>query len=244
MKSIVYLRVSTRSQGRSGLGLEAQRESVRRHLNGSEAIAEYQEIESGRKNNRPELAEALAHAKRTGATLVISTISRLSRNTRFLLALLDSGVAIEFCDLPQLSGAAGRFLLTSLAGAAELESGLVSERTVAALSAAKRRGKRLGAQTGSSPFTKYNAEHGNAAGILGNRRAADARAEAWRGVIEAMVAEGLGNTKIAETLNGRGETSVCGGAWTATGIRRLRARLAAIASKTADFQDFGLESAA
>jgi DNA invertase Pin-like site-specific DNA recombinase len=134
-------------------------------------------------------------------------------------------VAVEFCDLPQVSGASGRFLLTSMAAVAELEAGLISERTKAALAAAKANGKRLGAQPGASPLTGYLREHGNVAGVAGKIRAANERAESYRGILAAMIADGLGNSAIADAMNERGEASVGGGQWTATAVRRIRARL-------------------
>jgi len=149
---ISYLRVSTSSQGASGLGLESQRETIRSHVgNDVELLAEYVEVESGRRSDRPELAKALDHAKRANATVVISRIDRLARSARFLLELVDSNVDILFCDLPQVSGPAGRFLLTSMAGVAELEAGLISQRTRAALAAAKAKGVRLGNPQGAKP---------------------------------------------------------------------------------------------
>lgn len=222
---ISYVRVSTKRQGQSGLGLEAQQATVAAHVGPNQPIAEYREIESGRKNDRPQLRLALDHCKRTGSTLIIARIDRLSRNARFLLGLLDAGVDIVFCDLPQVSGPQGRFMLGVMAQVAELESGLISDRTRKALAAAKARGVKLGGPNGAAPLVKYIRKNGNARAVQGAMRVADDRAEAYRGVVEAMVAEGRGNTEIAETLNGRGERSVAGGAFTATSIRRLRHRL-------------------
>jgi len=225
-KYVIYLRVSTNRQGKSGLGLDAQREAVMRHLgDGVDIIAEHCEIESGRNDGRPELRKALDHCRRSGAVLVIAKLDRLARSARFLLELLDSGVEVRFCDLPQVSGASGRFMLTSMAAVAELEAGLISERTKAALAAAKARGTVLGARPGASPLTAYLREHGNKAALAGKQRAADERAESWREIVEAMVANGLGNCAIARKLDTRGETTVKGGRWTATAVRRLRQRL-------------------
>jgi DNA invertase Pin-like site-specific DNA recombinase len=225
-KHILYFRVSTDRQGKSGLGLAAQREAVARHLgDGANVIATYEEAESGKRNDRLQLRAALDHCRRAGAVLVIAKLDRLARSARFLLELIDSGVQIEFADVPQLSGPQGRFMLTSLAAVAELEGALISQRTKDALAAAKRRGKRLGAQPGASPLTAYLREHGNTAALEGKSRAADARAESWRGTIESMLADGMGNCEIARTLNAKGETTVKGGRWTATAVRRLRQRL-------------------
>src|SRR5215472_17560399 len=139
-KFVSYLRVSTDKQGRSGLGLEAQRVAVESYLNGGRwtLIAEYVEAESGKRSDRPELAKALAHAKAIGATVVFAKLDRLTRNVDLLRSLVASNVDLVFCDLPHVPpGAMGRFLLTQMASVAELEVGLISERTRAALAAAR-----------------------------------------------------------------------------------------------------------
>ena len=231
MKFISYFRVSSQRQGRSGLGLEAQKETVRAHMNGHQQIAEYSEIESGRKTNRIELASALQHCQRTGACLVIARLDRLARNCRFLLNLLDSGVELYFCDLPQLSGASGKFMVSIMASVAEMESGLASERTKLALAAAKKRGVILGARKGKSYIEIWNKRNGNKKGVGGIKKAADARAAPWRGILDDLVARGLGNAAICERLNEAGEQSVRGCRWTTTGVTRLRCRLAAMDSE-------------
>jgi DNA invertase Pin-like site-specific DNA recombinase len=150
-KFVSYLRVSTDKQGRSGLGVEAQREAVARYLNGGswKLVAEYVETESGKRSDRPKLAAALAHAKAIGATVVFAKLDRLTRNVDLLRTLVTSGVDLVFCDLPHVPpGPMGRFLLTQMASVAELEAGLVSERTKAALAAAKARGVKLGNPNG------------------------------------------------------------------------------------------------
>ena len=134
-------------QGRSGLGLEAQREAVARYLNGGswKLVAEYVETESGKRSDRPKLVAALGHAKAIGATVVFAKLDRLTRNVDLLRTLVSSDVDLVFCDLPHVpAGAMGRFLLTQMASVAELEAGLISERTKAALAAAKARGVKLG----------------------------------------------------------------------------------------------------
>ena len=222
---VTYCRVSTDRQGKSGLGLEAQREAIRRHIGDAEPLAEYQEVESGRKDDRPALQEALAHARRAGAVLVVAKLDRLARSAAFLHRLLESGVTVEFCDLPQVAGPTGKFLISSLAAVAELEAGLIGERTRAALAAAKARGTRLGNPNGAAALRRYEREHGNGAALQGKRQAADNRAEAWRAPLAAMVNEGLSLSGMARRLNEEGAPSVSGGSWTATGIRRLLARL-------------------
>ena len=151
-KYLSYLRVSTDKQGKSGLGLEAQRTAVEAYLNGGRWTleAEYVETESGKRADRPKLAAALAHAKAIGATVVFAKLDRLTRNVDLLRALVTSDVDLVFCDLPHVpAGAMGRFLLTQMASVAELEAGLISERTKVALAAAKARGVKLGNPNGA-----------------------------------------------------------------------------------------------
>src|SRR4051812_18144377 len=145
---IAYYRVSTQKQGASGLGLEGQEAAVAAYAAsfGGELLRAYVEVESGKRSDRPELARALADCRRSKATLVIAKLDRLTRNTRFLLALVESRADIVFCDLPQLPpGPEGRFILTMFAAVAELEAGMISRRTKAALAAYKARGGLLGA---------------------------------------------------------------------------------------------------
>jgi len=140
-KYICYLRVSTQRQGASGLGLEAQRASVQAFLSpGDTILSEFIEIESGRKNDRPCLQAALAQAKQEGATLLIAKLDRLARNVAFIANLLEAGVEISAVDLPQ----ANRFVLHIMAAVGEQEAKAISERTKAALQAAKARGQKLG----------------------------------------------------------------------------------------------------
>ena len=141
MQFVTYLRVSTDRQGKSGLGLEAQRKAVVDHVAGKGQIAaEFVEVESGKKNDRPQLARALAEAKRIGAVLLIAKLDRLARNVAFIANLLESGVEIAAADMPE----ANRFLLHVMAAVAEHEARMISDRTRAALAAAKARGAALG----------------------------------------------------------------------------------------------------
>lgn len=146
---VAYYRVSTDGQGRSGLGLEAQRATVERFLGGrGVADQEYIEIETGKGRNalakRPQLAAAIAKCRKTKAKLLVAKLDRLARDVRFFLELLDSGVHVAFADVPETQGPMGRFILTTMAAVAELEAGMISERTKAALAAAKARGTKLG----------------------------------------------------------------------------------------------------
>src|SRR6195256_4290258 len=142
---IAYYRVSTARQGASGLGLEAQRAAVASYLNGGEwhIQAEFTEVESGRRVDRPQLDRALAAARVHRAPLVVAKVDRLTRSVGFLSRLLEAGVEVRFADLPTIEGPTGRFMLQQMAAVAELEAGLISTRTKAALAAAKARGKKL-----------------------------------------------------------------------------------------------------
>lgn len=140
---VAYYRVSTVRQGQSGLGLDAQRASVAAHVAGKSGgllLAEFQEIESGRKSDRPQLAAALALCKRQKATLVIAKLDRLARNVRFISSLMESGVQFQAVDMPE----ANRLTVHILAAVAEHEREAISERTRAALAAKKARGETLG----------------------------------------------------------------------------------------------------
>jgi DNA invertase Pin-like site-specific DNA recombinase len=145
-KFVAYYRVSTDRQGRSGLGLEAQRGAVANYLNGGNwrIIAEFTEVESGRKSERPELDKALAAARAHRCPVVVSKVDRLTRSVAFLSRLLEANVDVRFADLPQIEGPTGRFMLQQMASVAELEAGMISARTRAALAAAKARDKKLG----------------------------------------------------------------------------------------------------
>jgi DNA invertase Pin-like site-specific DNA recombinase len=145
-KFVAYYRVSTERQGRSGLGLEAQQAAVATYLNGGDwrIVAEFTEVESGRRSDRPELDKALSAARLHRCPLVVSKVDRLTRSSVFLGRLLEAGVDVRFCDLPQIEGATGRFLLQQMVAVAELEAGMISKRTKDALAAARARGQKLG----------------------------------------------------------------------------------------------------
>src|SRR3954466_12001673 len=154
---VAYYRVSTDQQGRSGLGLEAQREAVRSFLNGgSWTLAdEVTEVESGKRNDRPELDRALGLCRLYGATLVVAKLDRLARNVAFISKLMESGVDFVAADFPQ----ANRLTVHTLAAVAEHETAMISARTKAALNAAKARGAKLG-----NPPNLHNQLDGSAKG--------------------------------------------------------------------------------
>ena len=144
-KTVAYYRVSTKGQGVSGLGLDGQREAVRAYTAARKGkiVAEFTEIESGKRDDRPELARAIVRAKRTGARIVVAKLDRLSRDAHFLLGLVKSGVDLAFCDLPEIpEGPMGTFFVGLMAQLAQLEAGLISGRTKTAL-AAYRAGKHI-----------------------------------------------------------------------------------------------------
>jgi DNA invertase Pin-like site-specific DNA recombinase len=126
-RSVAYYRVSTNKQGSTGLGLAAQREGINEWLNSGpwQLVGEFVDIESGRRAKRPQLEAALAACKKQRAKLIVAKLDRLSRNTHFLLTLIESGVDVLFCDLPDVSGAMGKFIITQMAAVAELEAGLI-----------------------------------------------------------------------------------------------------------------------
>src|SRR5262249_15108341 len=172
---IAYYRVSTGKQGRSGLGIEAQRQAVAGYLNGGnwKIIGEFTEVESGRRSDRPSLDKALAAARVHQVPLVVAKVDRLTRSVAFLSRLLEAGVDVRFSDLPQIEGPTGRFMLQQMAAVAELEAGMISARTKAALAAAKKRGKKLGGDRGARLTAKARAEGREAQRIRARARAAD-----------------------------------------------------------------------
>ena len=137
---VAYLRQSTKKQEISGLGIEAQREIIQKFLGQEKPVAEYVETESGKKTDRPKLAEALALCRKTKSTLIVAKLDRLSRNVAFTSKLLESDVEIKFCDFPE----ANRLVLHIIASIAEYEAGLISQRTKQSLKAKKARGILLG----------------------------------------------------------------------------------------------------
>lgn len=222
---VAYYRVSTDRQGRSGLGLEAQREAVRVYLagGGAHVVAEHQEVESGRSSARPALDAALAEARLHRCPLVVAKVDRLTRSVAFLSRLLEAGVDVRFADLPQIEGAAGRFMLTQMVAVAELEAGMISARTKAALAAAKARGTRLG-----TPGNLRNGEAGRAAAQASRTRRAADRARDLLPVIADLRRQGAASLgQIAAGLTERGIPAARGGRWSAVQVSRVLAHTAA-----------------
>jgi DNA invertase Pin-like site-specific DNA recombinase len=219
-KFVSYLRVSTARQGRSGLGLEAQRAAVAGYLNGGTwvLVEEVVEVESGKRNDRPELARALALCRIHGAKLLIAKLDRLARNVAFIANLMEAGVEFEAVDLPQ----ANRLTLHVMAALAEHEAKAISDRTRAALAAAKARGKKLGGRRWAieTVASKGNLESAKTRAEKASKRASDILP-----IIAAIKSEGATSLRqIAAVLNERGITTARGGEWSAVQVQRVLAR--------------------
>lgn len=221
-KIVAYYRVSTAEQGRSGLGLEAQREAVRALCDrrGWTVMAEFTEVESGKGSDRPELQAALRRAKVSGAVLCIAKLDRLSRSVAFLAALQDSGARFVAADMPE----ADETMVHVMAAFAQRERKAISSRTREALAAAKARGVKLGNPNGAAALLA--AGKGNGAAIEVRKAAARGFAqERAQDVLEVRQAGAGTLREIAAGLNARGVTTPNGGPWHATSVKRLLERL-------------------
>ena len=217
---VAYYRVSTARQGRSGLGLEAQQETVRSYLNGGawRLLAEFTEIESGKRSDRPELERALAHCRLTGAVLVIAKLDRLSRDLAFLANLMKAGTEFVACDNPH----ATKFTVHILAAVAEHEREMISRRTRDALAAAKARGTKLGGWRGGPVQDPTRATQALMA-------RADEYAARVRPIAAGLRVQGNSLRAIATEMAARGIRTPRGAAWTPTGVRNLLNRQGAAA---------------
>jgi DNA invertase Pin-like site-specific DNA recombinase len=218
-KFVSYLRVSTKRQGESGLGLEGQRASVEAFLNGGrwQLIQEHVEVESGKHDhNRPALQQALKACQVYGATLVIAKLDRLSRDAHFLLGLQKAGVKFIATDMPE----ANEMVVGIMGLVAQAERRMISERTKVALAAAKARGVRLGNPKGHQiPCRQTGSERGVASNVAN----ADAFAERLRPILAEL--DGRSANSTAAELNRRGVQAARGGRWTARSVINLQARL-------------------
>lgn len=214
-KFAVYYRVSTARQGASGLGLEAQKTAVAQYVAGvsGEVVAEFEEMESGRKSDqaRPQLAKALAECKKTGARLLVAKLDRLARNVHFVSGLMQSKVRFVACDLPE----ANDLTIHIMAAFAEHEAKRIGERTRDALAAAKKRGVELG-KTGPSNLKRHLDER---------KVTADAFAERLRREIRGMQAEGLSVAEMVRELNAKAISAPRGGQWQQIQLTRVISRL-------------------
>jgi DNA invertase Pin-like site-specific DNA recombinase len=222
-QAVSYIRVSTQRQGASGLGLEAQEAAVetfsREHS--FEIVHEYREVESGRDSSRPVLAQAIAHAKKVKAVLIIAKLDRLARSVSFISNLMDSDIEFRAVDVPE----ANRLLLHIMAAVAENEAKAISDRTIAALAAAKARGKALG---GLNPHSRNLTQEARERGAKAAGKALHAKAvEAYTEIVpivRELKAQGLTLRAIAEELTARGYLTRKGKPWNAVQVMRLLER--------------------
>lgn len=208
-KLVSYIRVSTQRQGDSGLGLDAQRSCVQQYADSTSStiVAEYVEVESGKRTNRAQLAAAIGFCRKNDATLVIAKLDRLARNVHFVSGLLESGVRFHAADMPN----ADKFMLHVYAAMAEEEGRRISERTKAALAAARARGVILGS-TGQALADRHKAS-------------ADAFARSMSSLLQSYRDAGLSVRKIVDRLNTDSVPSVSGGKWHPTTVQRLLRRI-------------------
>lgn len=230
-KIIAYRRVSTKQQGASGLGLDAQREAVKKYAEsvGARIDAAYTEVESGKIADRPELAKAIAHARRSKAKLVIAKLDRLARNVAFVSALMESGVDFLACDNPH----ANRLTIHILAAVAEDEARRISERTKAALQAAKARGQLLGSSRPGhwrgreSARLAALAKGRKTSGIVRRQQSLDAVADLLP-EMQQRRQSGESFAAIADALNAAGQRTARGSEWQAMQVKRVLDRASVV----------------
>ena len=212
---VSYLRVSTQKQGYSGLGLEAQREIIQKHLYDTIPITEFIEVESGRKKDRPKLKEALDLCRKTGATLIVAKLDRLARNVSFLSNLLESDVEIVFCDFPQ----ANKMVLHILSAISQYEAELTASRTKSALQAKKARGCKLG--TPEHLLGKHNQAIQNS--IMTCKSKADNNPNNKRAVamLRTLVKEEHSLKEMADILNREGFVTSKGACFSKATVYKL-----------------------
>ena len=218
MTYVCYLRQSTKKQEVSGLGIEAQREIILKHISPEIPLAEFVETESGRHNDRPKLSEALALCRKTGSTLIVAKLDRLSRNVAFVSKLLESDVEIKFCDFPE----ANKLVLHIIASISEYEANLISTRTKQSLEAKKARGFALGKPenlTDNLDKAISNSRKTNmkkARENPNNKRAA--------AMLRILVKQNLSLTEMADILNSEGFVTSRGSQFTAWSVSVLLKR--------------------
>lgn len=215
-KFVSYLRVSTDKQGKSGLGLEAQRFAVGQFLNGGqwELLGEFVEVESGRKADRPELSKALSTCRIHGATLVVAKLDRLSRNAHFVLGLKESGVEFVCVDMPS----ANRLTVSIMGMVAEEEARMISQRTKVALAAARARGTKLGRPNLTSKGRRLGGVNsGKTRSLMARQRANDLRP-----ILDDLRLRGVTRpSDVSRALNEMGVPTVRGGLWGIFQVQRL-----------------------
>lgn len=216
-KAVCYYRVSTQKQGRSGLGLEAQKEITAQYIAsvGGSVIAEFTDVESGTHRDRPGLMEAIAACKRENATLVIAKLDRLARDVEFTFKVVNSGIKIHFCDMPQLN----TMILGVFASVAQYERELCSKRTKQALAAKKAQGVKLGAPDAS--FSESQRAKSEAV----RKENAERRSTQFIDLIELYRGKGLTLQAIADKLNAKGFTTSRGKAFNPSTIAMYLKRI-------------------
>ncbi len=226
---IAYCRVSTKHQGLTGLGMEAQRTAVESYARqqGARVAALYVEVESGKRSDRPELAKALAHAKRGKATLCVAKLDRLARNVEFLARILNAGTDFVACDYPS----ANRLTLHIMAAVAENEAKAVSDRTKAALAAAKARGTLLGSARpghweGRERARQQGAKNGAVVSAEVRGKAAVEAYADLRPIMAELRAAGASLQAIADKLDADGHTTRRGRPWNPVQVARVLTRSA------------------
>lgn len=237
---VAYYRVSTTKQGVNGLGIDGQRTAVAEFIKtrNGEFVAEFQEAESGRKADRPELAKAVARARLMGATLVVAKLDRLARDKKLFEQLMDADVSVAFCDLPNIpNGAIGKFILGVLAEVAQLEAGMIADRTKSALAAISATIEAEGSYMAKSGrvITKLGRDHvpadAAARGQEASRKARAGKADRFASDVAPAMADiedgGITSLNgIARALNGMGIKTPRGSTWTPAAVSRVKARLA------------------
>ena len=219
MRYVAYYRVSTQKQGKSGLGLEAQRKMVMEFvtMNGGDILAEFTEIESGKRDDRPELIKAINHAALVGGRILVGKLDRLSRDLHFITSLQKSRVDFVVSDLPGCDS----FTINIYGALAQREREMISSRTKAGLDAAKARGVKLGTNNLKPELVK----EASAKGVQARQQNADEFAARVKPVIEAMREQGKSLLAVAKELDHLGVKTARGCKWTATAVKNAMARL-------------------
>ena len=213
-KAVTYYRVSTAKQGRSGLGLDAQRKAVEDFLHSGnwDLISEFTEVESGKLDARPQLEIALANCELTGATLIVAKLDRLSRNVAFLAALQDSGTRFLAVDMPE----ANELTIHIMAAVAQAERKAISKRTKEALAAAKARGVRLGGDRGN----RHDLRKGpGISAAVRSRNSCDRAIKVMAQIRDLQHTGATSLRQIAVGLDRRGIVTPRGGKWSASQVR-------------------------
>ncbi|WP_375436399.1 recombinase family protein [uncultured Hymenobacter sp.] len=213
-KFVAYYRVSTARQGASGLGLEAQRATVQAFAKDAFILREFVEVESGKRNHRPQLRDAIAQAKAVGATLLIAKLDRLSRNAGFIFALRDSGVDFTCCDMPD----ANTLTVGIFAVLAQHERETISKRTKEALKAKKARGAQLGSPANLTDLARHNS-----IAVRQQKRRALLATRYALSLITVLHQQGQSYSSIARQLNAEGFLTAQGKAYSHTQVCRLLA---------------------